>query len=585
MRTIKLLLAVLFSVALASCGGGGGSTAPSTMISGTAAAGAPVIGYVSVRDSSTNAQPVKTNIPIHANGNYSVDVAGLKAPFAFLASGTVGGKTVSLYSAATSADVGGTINITPFTDLVIRNVAATAVDTYINSGAFSTLTAAQIDAKRVALTNQLAPALTAMGVSGSIDLLRATFNADGTGLDRFMDVVQVSTTPTTATITNILDAANTLVINTSAGGTTTDTLGVAGLTTSATPVDGMMATMNAFSAFFATSLPSPSNANLLALFAPSFLDNGRGAGAFLTEVTTSQNIVGLKFANVSVDSVNAASGVAQVSFVPTSATGVNLSKNNKAEQWQMKKNATTGIWQLDGNQMVADVSIRTNASKQVCTGQTVSGCSPASTNYQTGLSIYIDNKGAQPIGSALVTGPGLPNGGLNLVAQTNQTWFAITNTDIRNFGGNNNWNMSDASIGSVAANSTYTVVIYNNASPPVAVSTSTYVVPVAPVLNTQLAALAFPSIGGMVFTGGAMSMPLTWSIPTGLTGDTLQVNANQTTGTNATVNVYADLTATPTATGTTTLVITAPPSGMWTNWNYWINALDQYGGGINTSYY
>lgn len=254
-----------------------------------------------------------------------------------------------------------------------------------------------------------------------------------------------------------------------------------------------------------------------------------------------------------------------------------------------EKNATTGIWQLDGNQMIADVTIRTNASKQVCTGQTVSGCSPATSYYHTGLDIYIDNKGAQAIGSALVTGPGLPAGGLNLVAQTNQTWFAITNTDNLNqicqgCTGGNYWVMSDTSIGQVAANSTYTVVIYNNASPPVAVSTSTYVVPVAPVLNTQLAALAYPSIGGMVFSGGAMSMPLTWSIPTGLTGDTLNVNVNQT-GTNATVNVRADLTATPTATGTTTLVITAPPSGMWTNWNYWINALDQYGGGINTSYY
>ncbi|MGB8518415.1 MAG: hypothetical protein WCD45_11085, partial [Gallionella sp.] len=168
------LFAVFFVALLTGCGGGGGGTAAttplpaaSTIISGTAAAGAPVIGFVSVRDSSTNAQPVKTNIPIQANGNYSVDVTGLKAPYAFLASGTVGGKTVSLYSAATSADVGGTINITPFTDLIIRNVAGTAVDTYLNSPAFSTLTTAQLDAKRVALTTQLTPALTAMGVSSS----------------------------------------------------------------------------------------------------------------------------------------------------------------------------------------------------------------------------------------------------------------------------------------------------------------------------------------------------------------------------------------------------------------------------------
>ena len=195
MRTIKFLLAKVASIAVAACGGGGGgSTGPGStavIISGTAAAGAPVVGYVSVRDSSNKPQPVKTNIPIEADGNYSVDVTGLTAPYAFLATGTVGGRAVSLYSAATSADEGKTINITPFTDLMIRNIAATAVDAYLAGGGMANLTTAQLDAQRISLTTQLAPALTAMGLSSSIDLLRATFNADSTGLDRFMDVVKV----------------------------------------------------------------------------------------------------------------------------------------------------------------------------------------------------------------------------------------------------------------------------------------------------------------------------------------------------------------------------------------------------------
>ena len=218
MKLMLIAFPLLLAVHLSGCssGGGGGGSPPvsAVKITGTAAAGAPVVGYVSVRDSSANPQPVKTNLPIEANGNYSVDVTGLTPPYAFLASGTVGGKTISLYSAATSADEGKTINITPFTDLIIRNIAASAVDTYLTNPAnMANLTTAQLDAKRVTLTNQLAPALQAMGVDSSIDLLRATFNADSTGLDRFMDVVKVSTTATTATITNILDAANTLVIS------------------------------------------------------------------------------------------------------------------------------------------------------------------------------------------------------------------------------------------------------------------------------------------------------------------------------------------------------------------------------------
>ena len=275
LRTLKQLgsiaCAALFLAACSSGGGGGTPPAASVTISGTAAAGAPVVGFVAVRDSSPNPQPVRTNIPIEANGHYSVDVSGLTAPFAFLATGTVGGKTVSLYSAATQADVGGRINITPFTDLIIRNIAASAVDTFINSGSFSSLTKTQLDAQRVALTTQLTPALTAMGLSGSIDLLRATFNADSTGLDRFMDVVRVSTTPTTATITNILDAANALIIDTTTG-VSSGALPLTGLAPAGTPIDQIAQTFQQFAAFFATGLPNPADQNLVGLFSNTFMD-------------------------------------------------------------------------------------------------------------------------------------------------------------------------------------------------------------------------------------------------------------------------------------------------------------------------
>ncbi|MDH4216363.1 MAG: hypothetical protein OEV23_05640, partial [Gallionella sp.] len=292
-RGEKLLGAVIMLVALLSgCGGGGssGETAPpAKLISGTAAAGAPIVGYVSVSDSSANLQPVRKGIPIEANGHYSVDVAGLTPPYAFLADGTVGGKRVTLYSAATADDEGKTINITPFTDLIVRNIAAGAVDTYLaNSANMATLTTAELNNQRVALTAKLAPALLAMGVSDSIDLLRATFNADSTGLDRFMDVVKVTPDPlsTNVTITNILDAANTLVINTSTGTSNVSTLSTTNLAPAGTPFDGMLATVKAFSDLFASSLPSPSNPALLALIGSTFLDNGQDSSAFLTDITT-----------------------------------------------------------------------------------------------------------------------------------------------------------------------------------------------------------------------------------------------------------------------------------------------------------
>ena len=435
-RTLRQLgsiaCAALFLAACSSGGGDGGGTPPaaSATISGTAAAGAPVVGFVAVRDSSANPQPVRTNIPIEAieaNGHYSVDVSGLTAPFAFLASGTVGRKTVSLYSAATLADVGGTINITPFTDLIIRNIAATAVDTWINNGSFSGLTPKQLDDQRVALTTQLTPALTAMGLSSSIDLLRAVFNADSTGLDRFMDVVKVSTTPTTATITNIFDAANTLIIDTTTGAPISPPLGLGGLATSGTPADLILQTFNNLSSLFATSLPNPADPNLVALFSDTFLDGGDNRSATLTDLTNQPDLIGLKISNLVVDSVDTTAGTAQVHFTPQDATGECLAHDvvGCSISWQMVKNVG-GVWQAAGDQRIAFVRVRTEASRDICNAGS-SNCPPAgTTTYASGLQLEIDNSGLRPIGSAVVKGPGLPAQGVTLTAQANSTGFAIS---------------------------------------------------------------------------------------------------------------------------------------------------------------
>ena len=83
MRKLLAILALL-GLVLSGCGGGSDSTtlvdtpAPTvSTLSGTAAAGAPIIGQVTVKDSST---PVKTvSAVIEADGNYSVDVTGMTA--------------------------------------------------------------------------------------------------------------------------------------------------------------------------------------------------------------------------------------------------------------------------------------------------------------------------------------------------------------------------------------------------------------------------------------------------------------------------------------------------------------------------
>lgn len=579
--------AILLVACSGGNGGGSGGTPPaaSVRISGTAAAGAPVVGFVAVRDSSANPQPVRTNIPIEANGHYSVDVTGLRPPFAFQAVGTVGGRTVSLYSAATLADVGGTINITPFTDLIIRNIAASAVDTYINNGGFTGLTPAQLNDQRVTLTNQLAPALTAMGLSGSIDLLRATFNADHTGLDRFMDVVKVSTTPTTATITNIYDAANALIIDTTTGAPASPPLGTGGLAASGTPADLILQAFNNWSSLFATQLPNPADPNVLALFSDVFLDGGDSRSAFLTDLTTQVNLVGLTFSNFVLDSLDATGEIAQVHITPRNAAGELLvhDQPDGSIVWQVRTNSS-GVWQVAGDQRIADINVKTVVSRNICNAGSPTNCVPGPT-YESGLNLQINNNGLRPIGSAVVTGPGLPAGGVTLVAQANQIWFGIPNSPCPGCF-TNNYRMTDGEIAMVLPNSSYTVQLFSNDVVPALMATYTEVVPVAPALNTALPVLAYPSISGMQNLAGISNATLipSWTIPAELWGDTISVNVYQsspTPGSGPSLNVWADLFG---HTGTSTLVVTAPLTGSWTSGNYWISAWDQYGGRVTTNY-
>ncbi len=582
--SIRILFPLFVAVALSGCGGGGsnggGGTPPTPVyITGTAAAGAPVIGYVSVRDSSTNPQPVLTNIPIEANGHYSVEVTGLTPPYAFLATGTVGGKSVSLYSAATSADEGNTINITPFTDLIIRNIAASAVDTYINNGGIAGLTPAELDAQRVALTTQLAPALLAMGLSDTIDLLRATFNADHTDLDRFMDVVKVSTTATTATITNILDAANTLIVDTAAG-TYTGTLGTGGLAPSGTPLEGMLQTFDAISALFATSLPSPTDPNLLALFTNTFKEDGLGLSAWLTNVTTNPKLIGVKFTNVVVDSVDTVAGIAQVHATPVLVGGVTLPDTvGGAKSWQMKR--VGSVWQIDGNQRIAWVRVATEATKITC-NPTNPACSAAPI-YRTGLLMFISN--AAGIAAAEVTGPGLPAGGVRLEAQAGKESLRITtiNPACGDCLGKGIWGMADTDIPAVLPNSVYTVKLYDNSS--ALLATYTEIVPVAPVLNSALTTMAYPALSGLVDLAGsgASTQTLSWTIPAGLRAYQVSVWVWSDTTTEM-LGVLDNLSTNTALSGTSSLVIGAPGTGSWTNGMYEIFAFDQYAGYVIVDY-
>ena len=517
---IVLGIAVL---ALSACGGGGsgssGSGSSPTTISGTAAAGAPIIGSVTIKDSTTPTAQTKT-VSIDADGKYAVDVTGLKAPYMVRADGYVGGNEYHLYSAGTTADVGGTINITPLTDLIVANIAGSIARTYFDGGNFSTLTEAQLTEQSDALKAKLLPILQAVGVSSSIDLLRASFNTDHTGLDAVLDVVRVTTDTTTnvATITNIVTQQQ-MTSNITTGTYTGALDNTAGVGTAVTDIQAISAGFKQFSDLFATSVPSETNPTLLSLFDnATFLQEGQNLASFLSEITTDPNIIGISFANISIQSMDTTNGTAVVGFdVLQNGTSI----NDAPETWNMvKKN---GAWYMQGDLRIGSFNVRPSAQYRPTE-------IPAPT-IMTGFSINFEDRGGRGITSAVITGKGFPIQGLTMVNQVNYDWFTIEGRPP----GENYHAMNDAQIGAIAdTGEVYTIQVYIGST---LAATYTEKILKRPYLSTELTPDKFPTITSptvaqmRAFTGG--NGTVSWTLPDGLTNDWLSVQINDNSGNSA----------------------------------------------------
>ena len=250
MKTIKLVLVILFSIAIASCkggGSGGGGTTPvaKVSLSGTVAVSSPTTLSnvpITIRDTTGNTASSATL----SNGKYSVDVTGMKAPFLV----KVPYENGYLYSVATDA---GIANVHPFTDLIIRNwykVKGGDVETAFSAAGSLTIipTLAEINTIELVIRNVLSTWMTTEGLTAStFNLINSAFNSDNTGFDKVLDntgVVIGSTgnvTVTTADPTTGIKStmvATTITTNLTTADTTkpTDPAGLVALPASTTSI-------------------------------------------------------------------------------------------------------------------------------------------------------------------------------------------------------------------------------------------------------------------------------------------------------------------------------------------------------------
>jgi len=603
------LTSALASLFLAGCGGGGGGTAvsvvPSTMLSGTVAGGAAVIGTVIVTDS----KGATKGGTIEANGSYSIDVSGMTGPFVLKAAGTVGNTTVTYYSAATVADIGGTVNVTPFTNLIVSNIAAQLAENFFsnpdNIAKIGTLiTPEKLAAAETALQAKLQPVLTALGISDSIDLLRSSFAADHSGMDAVLDLVKVEVNTETNVVT-LKNALTQIAIATDDTGKSTDdatpvdSTKLTGMTpTAVTDLQAVVTKLNNFATLFATSLPSLTTLQNSGVFDTSsnFMMGGQSFAQFATELSTQQSAIGLKFSNVAI-SLDASGTSGTLTAVITSNT------SSFKEQIQLQMVKVNGVWLVQGDGMIANVSLIARAERNDWVNYSASYPNGNSGSWmQSGINIWIDpfaynsSHASAQVAKALITGPGLPTSGVTMVQD-------IQNRQLKLEGSPYSANVATecgvavngqpapttqcVNITQALDNSEYTVVLKDINGASLNGSGYKLTLPKQPYATSTLTATMFPSITAVTIDGAAItpstvqsavqaggkSVNVSWTMPTGLLSKYMDIWAN--TATASYFKVEKDLL--PAATSALIGLEATSTTGTVTNAGVWLEGVDTYG--------
>jgi hypothetical protein len=379
----KFISVMLFSIVIAACGGGGGSsgTTSTSLFSGVVASGAPVTngaGYA-----LNAATGLTTAFTTNASGNYSVNLTGQAGPFLLHVVGlTSAGSPVNMYSLAAASSFGGTINVTPLSNVVLAYAAGVTTQS-LETTCTNNLSAcpALLNGILASLSSANTAVVSAIpsSVLSQFGLTASTFNAITTqfatthaGVDGLLDAITVvpavATGPSSYQINLVGSTPTTLVTVPTTGtagtqatapttGTTPTAAALAQASSLAVSLGEIQTFMTNFNNLFATALPTSSQ--LSPYIDANFLSWGFSKTTLIAAV-----VAGNAF---SVGTKISGGGLAPYSAAPLGAAttpGVNVSYD--------VNNCVTSIWVYFGDAGIVQFNdaIPVANTPGVCSGGT-----------------------------------------------------------------------------------------------------------------------------------------------------------------------------------------------------------------------
>lgn len=425
----QLALGASLAFSLAACGGGGGSsastsnqpvTAAATSMTGTVAIGTALTG-ATVTVTDANGKTVSATSG--ANGAYSVSLTGLSAPLLITAADP-SGVSGTLYSVVASSNTANgapvTANITPLTTAIAALMTQSGNPADLTGNA-SAITSSAVTAAETTLDAAIAPILSANSVPASFDPIGTTFTPNQAGADAVIDSVAVtpSASGSGLQITSLANPNTAIQLNSSTSVSTA-------LTAPAQPANYLANLQTALAACASDvqgGATNTSDSNCTSAIDATYLNNGDGTG-----------VAGFAKRHTLFTKGTVLTGIKTVAFVPAGTlAGISnpaalvyllMTDPDGTPDFGMDyvQRLPNGQWDIIGNQLQDSIYIASFLGRV----QYTDSADATNARYESGLDIQIPstvkvNGTATGVGSAVVTGPGLPANGLWLQTAGNGT--------------------------------------------------------------------------------------------------------------------------------------------------------------------
>lgn len=337
-------------------------------VTGVAANGAAMMGATVTLTDATGKTLTTTAAD---DGSFTFpDLTGYTVPLQLSASAQVGAKQVTQYSIYANALAIGsnTINITPLTSAIVGLVAPSGVLSDLTAVQLSAISPSQISAASSQIMSVIAPVAANIAGAGRFDPITTSFSANGLGVDKLLDHIDVAVRPDGIDISNKMaistgdsnaQAASTLVKGSNAVATpltSTDVIDLANIQT----------LVNQFKACFAVSstqrltnktVSSASLADACKVMAlPNYLHNGnsfasRWAGLLNSAAIDSSTKIAMPEIRLRLSS-NPDVVAVNLNLVDNTGTGYTLP--------EIIQRQTDGSWKLYGSQRAINAFVETS---------------------------------------------------------------------------------------------------------------------------------------------------------------------------------------------------------------------------------